>query len=254
MIKRPIIAGNWKMNKTPSEGFAFVDKVMKMVLDKNRVDIIFCPPFSALFNMKELFQSGRHFYLGAQNCHWETKGAFTGEISVAMLQDCDVSHVILGHSERRHIFGETNAWINRKIGAVLDGGLIPIFCIGETLEERNSGQTETVLTEQLQAGLDGIPGLDDIVIAYEPVWAIGTGVTATKEQAAEAHAVIRSVLAQLYSEEAARRIPILYGGSVKPANAGELIETEGVDGFLIGGAALEIDSFTTIIDEVHQRI
>ncbi len=253
-MKRPIIAGNWKMFKTPSEGSAFVDEVMKLVLDHEKVDVIFCPPFTALFNMKDAFESGKHFSLGAQNCHWEESGAFTGEISVGMLKDCRVQYVILGHSERRHIFHESDEWINRKVHSVINGNMTPILCIGETLTQRDKGETEAILDKQLQLGLKGIDSLDNIVIAYEPVWAIGTGLTATPAQVSETHQQIRDILNQLYDAEAVENVAILYGGSVKPENAKELILTQGVDGFLIGGASLKVDSFTTIIENVELSI
>ncbi len=253
-MKRPIIAGNWKMYKTPSEGKIFVDEVMKMVLDKVKVDIIFCPPFTALFNMKDEFTSTSHFALGAQNCHWEDEGAYTGEISVNMLKDCRVRYVILGHSERRHIFHEPDEWINRKVHAILNAEMIPILCIGETLTQRNGNKTRALLKKQLHNALDGVEAIDNIVIAYEPVWAIGTGVNATQDQVAETHAEIRDIISQLYDDKSASNVDILYGGSVKPGNTEELIHTKGVNGFLIGGASLSVDSFTKIIDTVEISI
>ena len=253
-MKRPIIAGNWKMFKTPSEGRVFVDEVMKLALDKEKVDVIFCPPFTALFNMRDAFDSGKHFSLGAQNCHWAENGAFTGEISVDMLKDCRVQYVILGHSERRHIFHEPDEWINRKVHSVLNGNMTPILCIGETLEQREKGETGAVLEEQLRNGLKGVDSLQNIVIAYEPVWAIGTGRTATPDQVSDTHGQVRQILSDIYDAETAENVAILYGGSVKPENAKELILTKGVDGFLIGGASLKVDSFTAIIENVESSI
>lgn len=254
MVRQPIVAGNWKMYKTPTEGRLFVEKTADMVLKKNQVDIIFCPSFSALFHIKDIVAGCKNMYLGAQNCHWEPEGAFTGEVSVSMLQDCGCTHVILGHSERRHIFHEPDEWINNKIHAVMRGKLIPIFCVGETIEERNSGKTRSVLSNQLIRGLDGIETIANIVIAYEPVWAIGTGVTASSDQVVEAHALIREMLGRRFSLAEAEQTPILYGGSVKPGNAGELIRSEGVDGFLIGGASLKVETFTEIIQIVQSSI
>lgn len=253
MKKIPIVAGNWKMNKTLDEGIFFVGEIQKRMLDKEKVKVIFCPPFTALFNMKDKLDWS-FFGLAAQNMHWEESGAFTGEISVNMLKSCGVDFVILGHSERRHIFGETNAWVNKKVAAALSGGLCPILCIGETLDERNAGKTGTILSTQLKEGLWNVDVkyLDSLIIAYEPVWAIGTGVTATAGQVKSTHKMIREIIVKLYPGMKLTHIPILYGGSVKTGNAKELIQTPGVDGFLIGGASLEIESFCSIIDAVKQ--
>jgi len=217
------------------------------------VEVIFCPPFSALFNIDVVLKN-TPYKLGAQNCHWENEGAFTGEISVSMLKNCGVDYVILGHSERRHIFNESNEWINKKIKLVLNGGLKPILCIGETLDQRKSNETKDVLVQQLKECLREVEKLDDIVIAYEPVWAIGTGETATIEQAGEAHKWVRNILSDFYSRDIAKDVSILYGGSVKPENAGELFEIEDVNGFLIGGASLKIDPFKEIILIVNKKL
>lgn len=253
-MKTPIVAGNWKMHKTPQESRSFVGEVKNRLLDKGEVEVIFCPPFTSLFSMVETLK-GTPFKLGAQNVHWESAGAFTGEISVNMLQACSVDAVIVGHSERRHVFKEPEEWINRKVHAVLDGAMIPLFCIGETIEERQTGQTTAVLAAQLRSGLTGITPeqMNSVVIAYEPVWAIGTGEHATAEQVKEAHASIRMILHTLYSPELSRAIPVLYGGSVTPGNTLELIHAEGVDGFLIGGASLKADSFCEIIRTVKKN-
>ena len=245
MKKKPIIAGNWKMNKTPTDGEAFVDRTMNLLLDIKYVSVIFAPPFTVLFDM----DVKPPFYSAAQNCHWEDSGAYTGEISVSMIRDCGAEYVILGHSERRNVFSESDDWVNRKVKAVLTGGLKPILCIGETLEQRDAGQTDLVLKSQLALGLKDVAEMEHCVIAYEPVWAIGTGVTADNEQVELAHEVLMEMLAELYP--GLSNIHLLYGGSVKPDNAGDLIRVPGVDGFLIGGASLDVESFTSIIRTVE---
>jgi len=233
------------MNKTPTDGGSFVDRTVNLLLDIKYVSVIFAPPFTGLFDM----DVKPPFYSAAQNCHWEDSGAFTGEISVSMIRDCGAEYVILGHSERRHVFGESDDWVNRKVKAVLTGGLKPILCIGETLEQRETGQTDPVLKSQLELGLKDVAELEHCVIAYEPVWAIGTGMTADSEQVELAHKVLREILAELFP--GLRNFHVLYGGSVKPGNASELIEVPGVDGFLIGGASLDVESFTSIIRTVE---
>ncbi len=251
MKKKPIIAGNWKMNKTPTEGGSFVDRTVNLLLDIKHVSVIFAPPFTGLFDM----DVKPPFYSAAQNCHWEDSGAFTGEISVSMIRDCGAEYVILGHSERRHVFGESDDWVNRKVKAVLDGGLKPILCIGETLGQREAGQTDLVLESQLELGLKDVAELEHCVIAYEPIWAIGTGVTADSEQVKLAHQAVRKILVELYP--GSDDIQVLYGGSVNPGNAEELISVPGVNGFLIGGASLDVDSFTSItqtVDNIQERI
>lgn len=249
---RPLVAGNWKMNITPSEAGVFVGKCLNMLLDIERAQVIFCPPFTALERVKNALQGAAHG-LGAQNCHWESKGAFTGEISLAMLIDIGVQYVIAGHSERRHVFHEPDSWIHRKLNAILEAGLTAILCIGETLEERNAGKTEQVIRTQLNQGLNNISDISGIIIAYEPVWAIGTGVTATPAQAGEAHAIIRRTIRSSFGPKATDSMRILYGGSVKPSNAEELIETPGVDGFLIGGASLDPNDFSDIAHLVENK-
>jgi len=250
MEKYPIVAGNWKMHKTTTEGISFVQETVNMLLDIEKVTIIFGPPFTALFDL----DVKSPFYLGAQNCHWESHGAFTGEISTDMLIDCGVDYVIVGHSERRHVFHETDDWINRKVHAVLNAGMTPILCIGEKLEDRESNETQSVLNSQLMQGLKGIDSLENIVLAYEPVWAIGTGKTASVAQVDETHNTIREELKKVYSEKESNTVPILYGGSVNPGNATELISVEGVDGFLIGGASLTSAPFTEIARKVEQHM
>ena len=254
MIKKPIVAANWKMYKTPQEGVDFISELSNLLLDKEKPTIIFCPPFTSLFHMNEMI-SDLDMSLGAQNVYFEKEGAFTGEISVNMLKSCSVQYVIIGHSERRHIFNESNKDTNRKIHTVLDNEIIPIFCVGEKLDDRESNNTRTILLEQLEEGLAGvnIDALDRIIIAYEPVWAIGTGVNALPNQVQESHEMIRDILMELYDNNLNIDIPILYGGSVKPDNSEELINAKGVDGFLIGGASLNLDTFSKIIEIVHSK-
>ena len=244
-----IVVGNWKMNKLPKEGSSFVEESVNLLLDVERVQVIFCPPFTGLLGMN----LEHPFSLGSQNCHWEGQGAFTGEISTRMLKDCGVSYVIVGHSERRQIFFETNDWIKWKMGAVVDAGLIPIFCIGETLEQRKSGQTDQVLAQQLQDGFKMVNSFKKMVIAYEPVWAIGTGISAKVDQVKDSHLQIKNILSKQFPKNILTDFPILYGGSVTPDNAEELISVPGVDGFLIGGASLNIDSFTSIVRIVDKN-
>ena len=244
-----IVVGNWKMNKLPKEGSSFVEESVNLLLDVERVQVIFCPPFTGLLGMN----LEHPFSLGSQNCHWEGQGSFTGEISTRMLKDCGVSYVIVGHSERRQIFFETNDWIKWKMGAVVDAGLIPIFCIGETLEQRKSEQTDQVLAQQLQDGFKMVNSFKKMVIAYEPVWAIGTGISAKIDQVKDAHLQIKNILSKQFPKNILTDFPILYGGSVTPDNAEELISVPGVDGFLIGGASLNIDSFTSIVRIVDKN-
>jgi len=253
MKKQGIVAGNWKMHKSPVEGANFITTFINLMLKIENVEVIFCPPFSALFNIDGVLKDSP-YKLGAQNCHWEKEGAFTGEISVKMLADCGVDYVILGHSERRHVFNEPDDWINKKVKAVLAGGLKPILCIGETLDQRSNKETKNILFHQLKNGLMDVSDFADVIIAYEPVWAIGTGETANKEQVSEAHGWVRDILGEFYSQEIAQRTPLLYGGSVKPVNAEELFEIQDVDGFLIGGASLKIEPFKEIILTVKNKL
>ncbi|MGY8781656.1 MAG: triose-phosphate isomerase [Fidelibacterota bacterium] len=246
----PIVAGNWKMHKTRNEGVSFVGRIKNRVLDKVEARVIFCPPFTALFSIVEAIE-GSSLSAGAQNVHFEAQGAFTGEISVEMLKPEGVEYVIIGHSERRRVFGESDSLINKKIHAVLGGGLIPIFCIGEKLEDRKANRTTDVLKIQIEAGLEGLGAIDPtkIIVTYEPVWAIGTGEAASVEQISEAHASVKSILAGMFKDDV-NDVPLLYGGSVNEKNVAELIQTKGVDGFLIGGASLNEDSFCNIIEQV----
>jgi len=248
MNRRPIIAANWKMNKTATEAVQFIEKFENIIGGSSSVDIAIAPAFTALPASKELLANSATTALAAQNCHFEDSGAFTGEISISMLKDIGVNYVIIGHSERRAIFGEDDALINAKAKSLHASGVNPIFCIGETLEERDSGEIELVLRRQLEDGLKDLDSANMIqtVIAYEPVWAIGTGRTATPEQAQEAHAFTRSVIRDLFGDDVADKIRIQYGGSVKPDNTKELMGQEDVDGALVGGASLDPESFADI--------
>ncbi len=248
MKRRPLIAGNWKMHKTVAETLAYIEAFKPLVAGVEDRDIMLAPPFTALDAAQRALE-GSPVALGAQNCHWEEEGAFTGEISARMLSDIGVSYVIIGHSERRHLFRETDEMIRKKIAAVLRHDLIPILCIGETLEEREAGKTLSVLERQLKEGLKDFSARDlkNLVVAYEPVWAIGTGKTATPEQAEEAHAFCRRILAEMFGADFAETVRILYGGSVKPENIVGLMARPDIDGALVGGASLKPDVFARIV-------
>jgi triosephosphate isomerase len=246
--RKPIIVGNWKMHKTVAEALDLVNAVRAATADFDDIEVGVAPPFTALAAMARALEGAR-VLLCSQNCHAEPSGAFTGEISLPMLADVGCSHVIVGHSERRQYFGEDDAVVNRKAKAVLHSGLTPIICVGERLEEREAGQTFTVVRRQLEGALNGI-GSDSarkVVLAYEPVWAIGTGKTATDDQAQEVHAHLRGLLGDLYDAEVSQAIRIQYGGSVKPNNATGLMAQLDIDGALVGGASLKPDSFVGIL-------
>jgi triosephosphate isomerase len=250
-MRKKIVAGNWKMNKSFDDGLALTSEVVNMVKDEvnlSKVTAILIPPFIHVHSVAAL-AAGTGVETGAQNCHQEVSGAFTGEVSAAMLKSAGATYIILGHSERRAYFGETNALLAKKTDAVLAEGLSPIYCCGETLEERNAGKYVDVIGSQVSEGLFHLTAqqLLNVVIAYEPVWAIGTGVTASTAQAQEVHAFIRQLLADKYGSEVAQQIRILYGGSVKPDNAADLFAQADIDGGLIGGAALQSRSFTDIV-------
>lgn len=247
-VRRPIIAGNWKMHKTVSEAEGLVKDLMLELPDLSNLDVVLCPPFTALYRVAEMV-ANTSIRVGAQNMHWEKEGAFTGEISATMLRGVYCRYVILGHSERRQLFGETSAIVNRKAMAALASSLRPIVCVGETLEQREKQDYQAILKTQLLESLAGIvpDQVEEWVIAYEPIWAIGTGRNATPAQAQEAHAWIRSVLAQMVGKVAAGKMRIQYGGSVKPANAGELLGQSDIDGVLVGGASLDVRSFAAIV-------
>lgn len=238
------------MNKTLTEARVYVEKIRNLLLNIHGTDIIFCPPFTALFGINDLL-GGTPARLGAQNCHWEANGAMTGEVSLDMLLDLGVEFVILGHSERRHIFKEPDEWINRKVISAFKAGIRPILCIGETIDERERGDTNEILQRQLREGLKGIDRAPGLIVAYEPVWAIGTGLTADQEQVQAAHDFVRNELRKIFREDEGNVIPILYGGSVKPGNAGELFSVENVNGFLVGGASLIVEDFIGIINKVE---
>ncbi|HEX6306902.1 MAG TPA: triose-phosphate isomerase [Longimicrobiales bacterium] len=247
-IRRPVLAGNWKMNKGPEEAAAFFREFGRAFGRRGDRTVVFFPPALSLAAAKGALVERPDVGLGVQNIHWEASGAFTGEVSAGMAAGAGAHYVLAGHSERRHIFGETDEQVGRKTAAALAAGLVPIACVGETLDERRAGQLRDVLLRQLDAVLDAVPAdaADRLLIAYEPVWAIGTGVNATPVDASEAHAILRSRLAERYGEGAAAEIPILYGGSVKPDNAAELLAAPGVDGLLVGGASLDPAGFARI--------
>jgi len=247
--RKKLIAGNWKMNKTSADAVALVTDIVAAVGRQADVDVVVCPPFTSLEAVGKALE-GSTVRLGAQNMHPEASGAFTGEISAGMLRALFATHVILGHSERRAYFGETDAFVNKKVVVALKNQLKPILCVGETLAERESGSTLKVVQTQLEGGLAGVSKDDaaTVVIAYEPVWAIGTGKVATTEQAQEVHAFIRSLLVKLFGDVIAQKVRILYGGSMKPSNAPELLAQKDIDGGLIGGAALETRSFVDLVN------
>jgi len=247
-MRRPIIAGNWKMYKDVNAAVELANEIKRGAFDVEDVEIVICPPATNLGDVGEmLIESNIH--MGAQNCYWEAEGAFTGEISTSMIKSVGCKYVIIGHSERRKYFGETDETVNKKIKAAIDSGLFPILCVGETLEEREAGKTMEVVKTQVSGALSGFDEayLDTLIIAYEPVWAIGTGKTATPEQAQEVHAMIRGLLSELYSEAFSDSKRILYGGSVKPDNIEKLMQEKDIDGGLIGGASLKSDGFVDII-------
>ena len=254
MTRNYLIAGNWKMNLTATESAALAKEVVELVSQNSSVDICVSPTFTAL-DAVSCTVSGSQVSLGAQNMHQEAAGAYTGEISAEMLRSLEVEYVILGHSERREYFGESDSLVNQKTVAALQAGLKPIVCVGETLEQREADQTIAVIQSQVEGGLAslGADCADSLVIAYEPVWAIGTGKTATPEMAEAVHAEIRAMLTGLIGESAAQKIRILYGGSMKPENADELLAQANIDGGLIGGAALKADSFISLIDSAAKQ-
>lgn len=244
----PIVAGNWKMNKKVGEALELVNNLKTLVKNITEVNIVVCPPFTALYPVGQAIKN-TNIELGGQNCYLKESGAYTGEISPQMLIDVGCTWTILGHSERRQYFNETDTFLNQKLKYVLTTGLKVMFCVGETLEERENNLTESVLRRQIIEGLRDLrpEDLTKVVIAYEPVWAIGTGKNATPEQAQEAHAFIRTLIKKEFGEETAKNLPIQYGGSVKPENAKDLISQEDVNGFLVGGASLNAESFAQII-------
>ena len=248
-MRKKIIAANWKMNMTQGEAARFLEVFFLEASDVIDVDIVIVPSFTAIPKVSEILADRQDIKVGAQNMYWERSGAFTGEISAAQLRDLFVRYVVLGHSERRSLFGETNEIVNKKVRAAHEATLRPIVCVGETLKEREAGKVEKVLGRQLRESLAELSPkeLQETVVAYEPVWAIGTGKNATPAQAQEAHAFIRKVLGEISDSATADRIRIQYGGSVKPENAGELMSQEDIDGALVGGASLDPRSFAQIV-------
>jgi triosephosphate isomerase len=248
MIRKKLIAGNWKMNKTSADAVSLARELVASVGSQPDVDVVICPPFTALEGVAKAID-GSLIKLGAQNMHFEASGAFTGEVSAPMLRAIFTTHVILGHSERRTLFGETDELVNKKVLAAFKNQLRPILCVGESLAEREAGATLKVVQTQTERGLEGVSKEQAVtlVVAYEPVWAIGTGKVATTEQAQEVHAFIRGLLTKHYGEAVAQKVRILYGGSMKPANAPELLAQKDIDGGLIGGASLEARSFTELV-------
>ncbi|HTZ99722.1 MAG TPA: triose-phosphate isomerase [Candidatus Aquilonibacter sp.] len=248
-MRRPVIAGNWKMYKTCAETRAFFQAFLPLVAGSSHCDIVVAPPFTALAAAVESARGGA-VGIAAQNLHWEREGAFTGEISARLIVDAGCTGVIIGHSERRQYFGETDEWVHRKTKAALEAGLTPIVCVGETLAEREGHFTDAVLRRQVKDGLCALTPAEfsRILIAYEPVWAIGTGRTATPEIAADAHRHIRNLVASEFTPEQASALRILYGGSVKPDNIKGLMAQDGIDGALVGGASLDAKSFAAIVN------
>jgi triosephosphate isomerase (TIM) len=248
-LRRPVIAGNWKMYKTSAETRAFFEAFLPLVSASTHCDIVVAPPFTAIAAAVGAAR-GSAIGIAAQNLHWEREGAFTGEISARMLVDAGCRGVIIGHSERRQYFGETDEWVHRKTKAALEAGLTPIVCVGETLSEREGNLTDAVLKRQFDKGLGALTPAEfsRILIAYEPVWAIGTGRTATPEMAADAHRHVRNLAAAQFTPEQASALRILYGGSVKPDNVKGLMAQDGIDGALVGGASLDPKSFAAIVN------
>ncbi|MBI3925973.1 MAG: triose-phosphate isomerase [Armatimonadetes bacterium] len=247
-MRVPLLAANWKMYMTRREATHMVEDLVAACEGVSGREVLICPPFPLLAEIGRLLQ-GRNYHLGGQNLHWEEFGAYTGEVSAPMLRDVGCSHVIVGHSERRAYFGETDATCRKKVTAALAQGLIPVLCVGETLEQREAGETRQVVVTQLRGALEGV-SLDSgsrLVLAYEPVWAIGTGKNATPADAEETMAVLRAELASIYGERIANQIRILYGGSVKPDNIDDLMAQKNIDGALVGGASLKADSFARIV-------
>lgn len=249
-MRNPIIAGNWKLNKTVSDAVLLTTDLAELVDNISDVEIVVAPVFTALSNVHDVI-NGTNIQLAAQDLYWEDSGAFTGEVSAPMLKDVGCDYVIIGHSERRQYFGETNETVNQKVKAALSHELKPIICVGELLEERETGKTEAVIEDHVKGGIGDLTEseMESCIIAYEPVWAIGTGKTATPDQAQEVHSFIRDILKDCYSDKLASKIRIQYGGSVKPENAAELMSQQDVDGALVGGASLDAESFAEIVKQ-----
>lgn len=246
-MRKKVIAGNWKMNMLPNEAMAFIESISPLVKD-TKDEVILCVPYTDLF-YSLLTAQGTNIKIGAQNMHWEEKGAYTGEVSGKMLKSIGVEYVIIGHSERRQYFAETDETVNKKIKAAFENELKPIVCVGESLEQKENGQTDEIITSQTQKALEGLTKeqVKNTIIAYEPIWAIGTGKTATSEDANNSIKSIRNKISEIYGSDVAEEVIIQYGGSVKPSNAKELFETSDIDGALIGGASLKVEDFAKIV-------
>ncbi len=246
-MRKKVIAGNWKMNMLPNEAISFIENIAPIVKDTKN-EVILCVPYTDLF-YSLLTAQGTNIKIGAQNMHWEEKGAYTGEVSAKMLKSINVEYVIIGHSERRQYFAETDETVNKKVKSALANGLKPIVCVGETLEQREQGKAEEIITRQTELALQGLTQkqVAGIILAYEPIWAIGTGKTATSEDANNSIKAIRQKVSELYGESTAEQVIILYGGSVKPENAKELFTTSDIDGGLVGGASLKVEDFSKIV-------
>ncbi|NQT23433.1 MAG: triose-phosphate isomerase [Candidatus Omnitrophica bacterium] len=251
-MRIPIIAGNWKMHKTVDESIELTNAIKRSIYEIEDVETVLCPPFTSLSDVNEMIMD-TNIKLGAQNCYWLNEGAYTGEIAPKMLKSVGCAYVIIGHSERRAMFGETNETVNKKIVAALKEGLKPIMCVGEKLKEREANKTFDVIKDHVEGGLKGIAGEDmkNIVIAYEPVWAIGTGKIATPKQAEEVHKFIRELILKMYDKSVAEALRIQYGGSVKPDNVEGIMKEADVDGALVGGASLKADSFADLIKKTN---
>ena len=247
-MRKPIIAGNWKLNKTPHEAILLVDELKRELVDVMGVDVVICPPFVDLTDVSDALID-HDIALGAQNVFWEDAGAFTGEISAPMLKELAVTYVIIGHSERRQYFNETNETVNKRLRAVLKHGLTPIVCVGENLAQREANKTFDIIKDHCEGSLKGLSAeeMTKVVVAYEPVWAIGTGKTATPQQAQEVHVFIRQLLGKMFNSEIANSVRIQYGGSVTPENIALLMAQEDIDGALVGGASLKAPSFASIV-------
>ena len=246
-MRKRVIAGNWKMNMLPNEAISFIEQLSNKVADAKE-EIVLCVPYTDLF-YSLLTAQNTNIKIGAQNMHWEENGAYTGEVSGPMLKSIGVQYVIIGHSERRQYFAETDDTVNKKVKSAFKYGLKPIVCVGETLEQREAGNTKEIITKQTQLALDGLNAneIENTIIAYEPIWAIGTGKTATSEDANNSIKEIRNKIKEIYGEEISEKVIILYGGSVKASNAKELFMTSDIDGALVGGASLNVEEFTKII-------
>ncbi len=247
-MRRKIIAGNWKMNMLPNEAMSFITE-LEPYAKNAKCEIILCVPYTDLF-YSLLTAQNTNIKIGAQNMHWEESGAYTGEVSPNMLKCINVEYVIIGHSERRQYFAETDETVNKKIKSALNHSLKPILCVGETLEQRENNMQDAIISNQIKSALKGIESIENIIIAYEPIWAIGTGKVATKEDANNTIKIIRSTVKELYGDNVAQNVCILYGGSVKKENAKELFSTSDIDGALVGGASLKVDEFARILESM----